>query len=306
MLRGLTVSTIVHGTVIAMAVLSWPHKKSDCDRMIERLQKEEPGLAPVDILMRIPQCASAIDVPVDFVEIGLVTDIAPVQKAEEPEEQEEAVPEEVEETPEPPPEEESSPEEEEVVIPDEQAEPEPPPEKEEPKKEEPPPKKEEPKLIEKQKPKASDDLDFLNDFEDILKDKAKDEQRRPREEAPPKIDKPVLRDAQETRPGAGERRGNTASLQAAMRRQIEVCWRGVADLPKEDQIDVQMRVSLNRDGTLAGNVELVSPSRRPVGRSGIAVDVALRAVRKCAPYQLPEDDYELWKDINVTISPTQP
>jgi outer membrane biosynthesis protein TonB len=306
MLRGLTVSTIVHASVLAMAVLSWPHQKSDCDRMIERLQKEEPGLAPVDILMRIPQCASAIDVPIDFVEIGLVTDIAPVQKAEEPQEEEEAVPEEVEDVPEPPPEEESAPEEEEVVVPDEEAEPPPPEKKEEPKKEEPPPKKEEPKLIEKQKPKTTDDLDFLNEFEDILKDKAQDERRKPREEVPPQINKPVLSDAQETRPGAGERRGNTASLQAAMRRQIYTCWRGVSDLPKEDQIDVQMRVTLNRDGTLKGNVELVSPRSRPIGRSGIAVDVALRAVRKCAPYQLPEDDYDLWKDINVTVSPTQP
>ena len=306
MLRGLTVSTIVHASVLAMAVLSWPHQKSDCDKMIERLQKEEPGLAPVDILMRIPQCASAIDVPIDFVEIGLVTDIAPVQKAEEPQEEEEAVPEEVEEQPEPPPEEESAPEEEEVVIPDEEAEPEPEPAPEPEKEEPPPPKKEEPKLIEKQKPKATDDLDFLNEFEDILKDKAEDERRKPREEVPPQINKPVLRDAQETRPGAGERRGNTASLQAAMRRQIYTCWRGVSDLPKEDQIDVQMRITLNRDGTLKGNVELVSPRSRPIGRSGIAVDVALRAVRKCAPYQLPEDDYDLWKDINVTVSPTQP
>jgi len=301
MLRGVTISTIVHASVLAMAVLSWPSEKSDCDRMIERLKKEEPGLAPVDILMRIPQCASAIDVPIDFVEIGLVTDIAPVQKAEEPEEEEEAVPEEVEDEP-PPPEEASAPEEEEeVVIPEDEPE---PPKKEEPKKEEPPKKKEEPKLIEKPKPKATDDLDFLNDFEDILKDKAKEDRRKPREEAPPKIDKPVLKDVQETRPGAGERRGNTASLQAAMRRQIMACWRGVSDLPKEDQINVEVRVSLNQDGTLKGNVQLVSPRSRPVGRSGIAVDVALRAVRKCAPYQLPEDDYDLWEDINVIIGPT--
>ena len=305
MLRGLTVSTLVHASVLAMAVLSWPHKKSDCQRMIERIEREEPGLAPVDILMRLPQCASVIDVPVDFVEIGLVTDIAPIQKAEEPEKQEEAVPEEVEETPAPEPDEVSAPEEEEVVIPDEEAEPEEAPKKEEPKKEEPPKKMEEPKLIEKQKPKKDDDnLDFLNDFENILKDKAKTERRAAPEEEPPRIDKPVLKDVQQTRQGAGDRRGNTASLQAAMRRQIYVCWRGVSDLPKEDQIDVEMRVELNRDGSLKGNVELVTPRSRPVGRSGIAVDVALRAVRKCAPYQLPEDDYDQWKDITVSIGPT--
>ncbi|MEZ5998830.1 MAG: cell envelope integrity protein TolA [Hyphomonas sp.] len=306
MLRGLTVSTLVHASVLAMAVLSWPHQKTECEKMIERLEREEPGLAPIDILMRLPQCASSIDVPVDFVEIGLVTDIAPAQKAEKPpeEEPEEVIPEEVPD--EPPPQEESAPEEEEVVIPDEEAQPEEAPKKEEPKKEEPPKKKEEPKLIEKQRPKEADDLDFLNDFENILKDKAQTERRQAPEDEPPKIDKPVLRDVQQTRQGAGERRGNTASLQAAMRRQIYVCWRGVSDLPPEDQIDVEMRVSLNRDGSLKGNVELVTPRSRPVGRSGIAVDVALRAVRKCAPYQLPEDDYELWKDINVTISPTQP
>lgn len=303
MLRGLTVSTIVHASVLAMAVLSWPHQKSDCDKMIERLQEEEPGLAPVDILMRLPQCASAIDVPIDFVEIGLVTDIAPVQQAEEPQEEEEAVPEEVEEVPEPPPEEESAPEEEEVVIPDEEAEPEPEPAPE-PEKEEPPPKKEEPKLIEKQKPEAADDLDFLNEFEDILKDKAQDERRKPREEAPPQINKPVLRDTQETRPGAGERRGNTASLQAAMRAKVSYCWIGVGDLPKENQTNVVIRITLNRDGSLSRTAQLIDPPSQPIGRAGIPAQRALQAVRKCAPYKLPEDDYEQWKDIEVTIGPT--
>jgi hypothetical protein len=55
---------------------------------------------------------------------------------------------------------------------------------------------------------------------------------------------------------------------------------------------------------LKGNVELVNPRSRPVGRSGIAVDVALRAVRKCQNYQLPADDYDLWQDMNIVIGPT--
>ena len=42
-----------------------------------------------------------------------------------------------------------------------------------------------------------------------------------------------------------------------------------------------------------------------VGRSGLAVDLALRAVRKCEPYKLPEDSYEQWKDIVVTIGPAK-
>ncbi len=316
MLRGFTFSTLVHATVLAAAVMTWPQKKSDCDRQIEALEREQPGLSPVDILLRLPQCASVIDVPIDIVEIGLVTDIAPVQKAEEPPEEE---PEEAEPEEQPEPEEAAEDEafeeevdtndapkaeqqeEEEVVVEDPKAEPEPEAEKPEEKKPD-PPKKEE--LIRKQTPKAekSDELDF-DVFEDILKNKAQEQRKTAAEQAPPPINKPRLQDVQQPRKGAGERRANTASLQAALRRQIGYCWNGVEDLPKEDQINVVISMQLNLDGTLDGSAELVSPRRRPVGRSGIPVDLALRAVRQCAPYKLPEDDYEEWKDIEVTIGP---
>ncbi|MAN45251.1 MAG: hypothetical protein GYB49_11960 [Alphaproteobacteria bacterium] len=321
MLRGFTISTVLHATVLAAAVLTWPQRKSECDRQIERLEREEPGLSQVDILMRLPQCASAIDVPIDIVDIGLVTDIAPVRKADvppeeepeetEPEEQPDPVEEDAEIVDEPPEEQpdevnetrESEPQEEEVVVEDPEAEPEEEPEPE-PKKEEPPKPKDKPKLIEKQKPKAEkDDLDFLNDFEDILKDKAQDQRKVAREEAPPPINKPVLKDVQEPRKGAGERRGNTASLQAAMRRQIGYCWNGIDDLPKDDQINVVIRVKLNLDGSLDGDARLVSPRSIPVGRRGVVVQRALTAVRQCANYQLPADDYDEWKDIEVTVGP---
>ena len=313
MLRGFTISTVLHATVLAAAVMTWPMQKSKCDREIERLEREEPGLSPVDILMRLPQCASTIDVPIDIVDIGLVTDVAPIQKAEEPPEEEVEEPEPVEEDAEiveDPPEEqeevnetrETETAEEEPVVEDTKAEPEEQPKEPEPKKEEPP--KKEPKLIEKQKPKSeSDDLDFLNDFEDILKDKAQTQRKVAQEQAPPPINKPVLKDVQQPRKGAGDRRGNTASLQAAMRRQIGYCWNGVDDLPKEDQFDVVIRVRLNVDGSLDGNVNLVTPRSMPIGRRGVVVQRALTAVRQCANYQLPEDDYDEWKDIEVTIGP---
>ena len=88
MLRGFTISTLLHASVLAAAVMTWPMKKSDCDKQIERLEREEPGLSPVDILLRLPQCASTIDVPIDIVDIGLVTDVAPIQKVQEPAEEE--------------------------------------------------------------------------------------------------------------------------------------------------------------------------------------------------------------------------
>ena len=319
MLRGFTLSTVLHATVLAAAVMTWPTRKSECDRQIEKLEREEPGLSQVDILLRLPQCASTIDVPIDIVDIGLVTDVAPIQKAEEapeeeveetePEEQPDPVEDDVEIVEDPPEEQEEVNEtretetaEEEPVVEDTQAEPEETPKEPEPRKDEPP--KEKPKLIEKQKPKSdSDDLDFLNDFEDILKDKAQSQRKAAQEQAPPPINKPVLKDVQQPRKGAGERRGNTASLQAAMRRQVGYCWNGIDDLPKDDQFDVVIRVQLNLDGSLDGNARLVSPRSMPIGRRGVVVQRALTAVRQCANYQLPADDYDEWKDIEVTIGP---
>ena len=63
-----------------------------------------------------------------------------------------------------------------------------------------------------------------------------------------------------------------------------------------------MKLLLNENGTVS-NLSLVEPRRRPIGSSymGTAVDRALRAVNKCAPYRLPSDDYELWKEIDVYL-----
>ncbi|MDP1555766.1 MAG: hypothetical protein Q8S09_16660 [Hyphomonas sp.] len=302
MLRGFTVSALVHASVLAMAMMSWPQPASECDRAIERLRRENPGIRSIEIVMQLPQCASVADLPIDFEDVGLVSNVADLRKAPDP--VAEAPPPEPEPEVEPaPPEpvpEEVAPEPEEAV-PDPRAEKEPEPKKPEPKK--PEPKKPEP-LIKKEPPKEpkKDDLAFLDDFDKALQDKR---QTRPRATPAEATDRPAIGNADRDRQGAGDRTGNTASLQAALRRQIGYCWRGIEDLPKEDQIDVEIQMKLKLDGTLDGNAELISPRSRPVGRSGLAVDLALRAVRKCEPYKLPEDAYQEWKDIIVTIGPVK-
>lgn len=306
MLRGLTVSALVHASVLAMAVFSWPQDRNDCDDQIERLRREQPGISSVEILMQLPQCASSADLPIDFLEIGRISDVAELRRSEtpQPEPEAEAAPEPVEETPPPPPEPEAAPEPEpEVEVPDPR-EPEPvktPEPKPEPKKEEPKPK---PRPVEKTPAKPKNDLDFLDDFESTLQSKRTSEQRPETQQT----DRPVLANSDRDQQGAGARTGATASLQAALRRQIMECWTGVDDLPPEHQIDVMVNVKLARDGSLAESVRLLEPRSRPVGRSGIAVDRALTAVRKCGEignYRLPAEDYDLWKDINVTLGPKQ-
>jgi len=317
MFRGVIISSVVHASVLAAAVFSWPNERSECDKLIDAIQEQQPGISPLDIAMMYPQCAASMRLPIDIVDIGLVTDIAPIVKPEEPPEEE---PEEqkLEEQPddtlddptlEDEPEEEpvskeqaSEDEPEEVVVPEQ--EPEEVPE-EAPKVEEKPEPPKEKKLIEKPKQKeASDDLSFLDDFEDTLKDKAK-EQRRERPKDDRSFQKPELKNTEIERAGAGKGQGNTASLQAAMRRQIGYCWRTVDDLPDPSRLVVTISVDLDVDGNIKGSARIISPARRPIGDRymGTAMDRALVAVRKCAPYKLPPDDYDKWKEIEVVIGP---
>lgn len=82
-------------------------------------------------------------------------------------------------------------------------------------------------------------------------------------------------------------------------------WGGLDDLPKEYQIEVTVRLRLNRDGSLNGNPVLVTPDQRPVGRGGIATDRALYAVGTyfcLRSLNLPKADYPLWMEVDVSFS----
>jgi outer membrane biosynthesis protein TonB len=301
MIRGFAVSTLVHASVLALAVMSWPQPRSECDRAIEKLRRDNPGIRSIEIIMALPQCATSTELPIDFEDVGLVSNVSAMSKAPEPKPQEPEVQPEPEPQQAPPPEEAQPEEPEEVPLPV------PEPKKEEPKKpepkKEPPPKKEEP-LIKKEPPKQEkkkDDLDFLNDIDKVLKDRRQTDTRQASSQ---EADRPVLNNADRDRQGAGDRSASTASLQAYVRREMRSFWTDVSDLPAEDQIEVTVRLTLNRDGSLSSDVELVNPSRRPVGRKGIAVDRALGAARKFFAerrLRLPEEQYEQWREIDVVF-----
>ena len=300
MLRGFTVSALVHASVLAMAMISWPQADSECDKAIEKLRRENPGIRAIEIVVALPQCASVADLPIDFEDVGLVSNVSELRKAPDP--KEEALPPEpepeVEEAP-PEPEPEAAEPEPEEAVPDPRAAKEPEPKKPEPKK--PEPKKPEP-LIKKEPPKKpkEDDLAFLDDFDSVLKDKRQERARN----TSTATDRPNIGNADRDREGVGEKSGNIGSLQAILKRQIGDCWDGIEDLPTEDQIDVEVRMKLAIDGTLAEPVELVSPKGAGLSRyKQVAIQKALLAARSCAAYRLPKESYDQWKDIVVTIGP---
>lgn len=86
--------------------------------------------------------------------------------------------------------------------------------------------------------------------------------------------------------------------------QVFACWDGVADLPFPDQLAVRMSVTLDSDGRVL-DLRLLEPPQRPIGSRSmsIAIDRAMRAVRKCSPYLFPEADRpDQIYDVEVELS----
>jgi hypothetical protein len=84
MFRGLAVSTLVHASVLAMAMLSWPQPESQCDKAIDKLRRETPGIRSIEIVMQLPECATSADLPIDFEDVGLVSNVSELRKVPEP------------------------------------------------------------------------------------------------------------------------------------------------------------------------------------------------------------------------------
>lgn len=99
-----------------------------------------------------------------------------------------------------------------------------------------------------------------------------------------------------------------ALIRAHMRR----CWRMPIDLPEPDRLVVTLEFEINRNGTLNGQPQVTSPrpgsyTFDPAMRT--AVDAAVRAVRACDPYPLPDDPvvgehYDIWRTQVYTFRPS--
>ena len=294
MIRGLPASIIAHAAVIGASYITFPYWGTNTRILASEFE--------------------AVDV--NFAEIGEITNIAPLVETEPEEPEEEAAPEEPEEVPEDPVEEEL-PEAEQDVTEAEAAPPEDNPEDLlpdfEPEETEPEPEETKPEPEKAPEPaprRPKDDLmDFLNQSESTFKSERATQRERPE----PKPVTPEPQTALENAPkpaetrdrrGAGERNANTARIEAILYSKIVPCWDNVVDLPFPDQLNVRLSVKLNRDGSLA-NVEFVDPARPPIGNSPMrtAMERAKRAVQKCAPYNLPDDDYDLWSEGAVNLGP---
>ncbi|MEC8426543.1 MAG: cell envelope integrity protein TolA [Pseudomonadota bacterium] len=92
----------------------------------------------------------------------------------------------------------------------------------------------------------------------------------------------------------------TAGEISNMRSQIEMCWNPPVGVRGAASQRVQVMIALNKDGTIS-NVEPIT--RDSNGSREVAIDAAVRAVLRCAPYEFPIEKYESWKEIKFTFDP---
>jgi len=104
--------------------------------------------------------------------------------------------------------------------------------------------------------------------------------------------------------GFGAQNAMTMDLVDALRNEIAQCWSPPVGAPHPEQLVVSFELFLNPDGTVAQPPQLTrSSGADPFMRA--AQEAARRAIYTCAPYRLPADRYNQWRDIAVTFDPRQ-
>jgi hypothetical protein len=89
---------------------------------------------------------------------------------------------------------------------------------------------------------------------------------------------------------------------APFRERVSSCSAMPAGIDVGDKISVTLRVSLNRDGTLASPPQLLGSIASPKAQA--LMQSAIQALQKCQPYtMLPADRYKDWKTLDLTFFP---
>lgn len=89
----------------------------------------------------------------------------------------------------------------------------------------------------------------------------------------------------------------------ALRQRLGQCWSIPAGVDDAEILKVSVRFRLDRSGELEARPEVI----RGGGSSGparTAAESAVRAVSKCAPFNLPADKYETWAEVVVNFDPS--
>src|SRR5262249_46343504 len=94
--------------------------------------------------------------------------------------------------------------------------------------------------------------------------------------------------------------------EAAIREQVEQCWNVPAGARDATDLIVEIRVLLNRDGSVL-DARIVDTTRAASDTFyRTAAESARRAVLLCSPLRnLPPDRYDAWRDITLRFDPKE-
>ena len=93
----------------------------------------------------------------------------------------------------------------------------------------------------------------------------------------------------------------SASEIAALRAQIERCWRPPVAVLDAGSLRVRIKIFLTPEGAVGQSPEILSDISDPVKR--VAAESAQRAVLECTPYSMPEEKYDSWKEVILNFDP---
>jgi len=94
----------------------------------------------------------------------------------------------------------------------------------------------------------------------------------------------------------------TATIVSALVSKVKGCF-NIPPAAREANVSVPIHFILNRDGSVQGNPEAQTNSADPVIQA--TARAAISAIVECQTYDLPADQYDLWKDNVLDFNPTQ-
>ncbi len=95
----------------------------------------------------------------------------------------------------------------------------------------------------------------------------------------------------------------TAGERDGLRLAVQKCWNVPAGLANAGELVVVVGVELARDGSLVGSPFNIEPAGDLAPGFKQAFEAGRRALIRCAPYDLPADKYEQWRNLEVVFNP---
>ena len=117
------------------------------------------------------------------------------------------------------------------------------------------------------------------------------------------LDKSPNRDKPQASGGDGPKDKLTLSELDVFRMQLRPCWTVPIGARRGKELVVQVKVQLTAEGFLRRAPEVLSknPTADPFLRA--AVEHAVRAIRRCQPFRLPEDKHTTWRELILVFNP---